>query len=126
MNNDAGRKIKFVRTKLFDYTQDYMAQKLSISQNAYCKIENGQVQPNYERLQQIADVFEMSVEDMLHINEKIVQKNCNNSASALYGDMHNQDNINELKKIYEQLLQEQKEKYEAQIEVLNIKLNSKK
>lgn len=60
------------------------------------------------------------------VNEKIVQKNCNNSASALYGVMHNHDNINALKKIYEQLLQEQKEKYEAQIEVLNIKLNSKK
>lgn len=28
---DVGRKIKFVRAKMFDYTQDYMAKKLGVA-----------------------------------------------------------------------------------------------
>lgn len=122
MYSEAGRKIKFLRTKLFDYTQDYMAQKLAISQNAYCKIENGQVQSTYKRLQQIAAIFEMKVEDMLNVNEKIVLNSDTNTTDALYNNMHNHNNVTEIRKLYEQLLKEQKEKYEAQIELLKLKV----
>ncbi len=47
------RKLRLERS----LTQEYVALELGISQNAYCKIENGQVQLTIERLQKIAAVL---------------------------------------------------------------------
>lgn len=42
-----------------DYTQDYLAVKLAISQNAYSKIELGYTKITVERLFQIAHILEV-------------------------------------------------------------------
>lgn len=42
-----------------DYTQDYLAIKLAISQNAYSKIELGYTKITVERLFQIAHILEV-------------------------------------------------------------------
>jgi transcriptional regulator with XRE-family HTH domain len=41
------------------YSQYFMANALTISQNAYCLLENGQTKFNFERLIQIAEIFEL-------------------------------------------------------------------
>ncbi|MBB6499773.1 helix-turn-helix domain-containing protein [Pedobacter cryoconitis] len=51
------RKIREFR----NYTQDYLAAKLSISQNAYSKIELGYSKLTVERLFQIAVILEVKV-----------------------------------------------------------------
>ncbi|QKJ31857.1 helix-turn-helix transcriptional regulator [Mucilaginibacter mali] len=43
-----------------DFTQDYLAVKLAISQNAYSKIELGYTKITVERLFQIAQILEVS------------------------------------------------------------------
>ena len=43
-----------------DFTQDYLAMKLSISQNAYSKIELGYTKITVERLFQIAQILEVN------------------------------------------------------------------
>lgn len=53
MITDLIRKLRLER----NLTQEYIAHELEISQNAYCKIENGQVNITVDRLQQIAGVF---------------------------------------------------------------------
>lgn len=115
VKNDVGRKIKFIRTKYFDYTQHYMASKLNISQNVYSRIESGQIklEKDDERLKQIASIFNMEIDDILNLSEKIVLNNCSNSAGALYGDMHNHNDVEMIKQLYERLLKETQEKYEA-------------
>lgn len=55
------RKIREFR----NYTQDYLAAKLSISQNAYSKIELGYSKITVERLFQIADILEVDVMHLL-------------------------------------------------------------
>ncbi|MDR2057487.1 MAG: helix-turn-helix domain-containing protein [Dysgonamonadaceae bacterium] len=50
------RNIKQIR-ELKDYTQEYMAQLLGISQSAYVKIEQGVTVLKIDRLQQIADTY---------------------------------------------------------------------
>ncbi|SDT65824.1 Helix-turn-helix [Mucilaginibacter mallensis] len=50
-----------------NYTQEYLAAKLDISQNAYSKIELGYTKITVERLFQIADVLEYDVTDLLSI-----------------------------------------------------------
>jgi transcriptional regulator with XRE-family HTH domain len=52
-----------------DYTQDYLAVKLSISQNAYSKIELGYTKITVERLFQIAHILEVDPVDLLNLND---------------------------------------------------------
>ena len=49
-----------------NYTQEYLALKLHISQNAYSKIELGYTKITLERLFQIADILEFDVVDFIN------------------------------------------------------------
>ena len=59
-----GNNIKVIR-ELRDYTQDYMADKLDMSQGNYSRIEKGAVVPNIDRLQSIADILEVDLSALL-------------------------------------------------------------
>lgn len=52
-----------------NYTQDYIAAKLAISQNAYSKIELGYTKITVERLFQIAQILEVDPIDLLSLDE---------------------------------------------------------
>jgi transcriptional regulator with XRE-family HTH domain len=49
-----------------NYTQEYLALKLHISQNAYSKIELGYTKITLERLFQIADILEFDVVEFIN------------------------------------------------------------
>lgn len=53
-----------------DYTQDYLAAKLNISQNAYSKIELGYSKITLERLFVIASVLEVSPSDIIDLEQE--------------------------------------------------------
>ena len=55
------RKIREFR----NYTQDYLAAKLQISQNAYSKIELGYSSITLNRLIEIAEILEIELVDMI-------------------------------------------------------------
>ena len=55
------RKIRELR----NYTQDYLAVKLKISQNAYSKIELGYSSITVHRLIQIAEILEVKLIDIV-------------------------------------------------------------
>ena len=63
--NDIARNIKQIR-ELKSFTQEYMAQKLDISQPAYVKIEQGLTTLKIDRLQQIADILEVDISALLN------------------------------------------------------------
>jgi transcriptional regulator with XRE-family HTH domain len=54
-----------------NYTQEYLAAKLSISQNAYSKIELGYTKITVERLFQIAAILDTDIHDLIN-TEKVV------------------------------------------------------
>ncbi|MFD2636626.1 helix-turn-helix domain-containing protein [Pedobacter mendelii] len=58
------RKIREYR----DYTQDYLAAKLKISQNAYSKIELGYSKLTIDRMFQIASILEIEVTRLLTLD----------------------------------------------------------
>lgn len=58
------RKIREYR----NYTQDYLAAKMSISQNAYSKIELGYSRITLDRLLQIAVVLEVDVTQLIYLD----------------------------------------------------------
>jgi len=57
---DTIRKLRLERS----FTQEYVALELGISQNAYCKIENGQVQLTIARLEKIAAILGMPLAEL--------------------------------------------------------------
>ena len=58
------RKIREYR----NYTQDYLAAKLEISQNAYSKIELGYSKLTLDRLFHIAIILDVDVKEILYFN----------------------------------------------------------
>ncbi|RKZ90351.1 MAG: XRE family transcriptional regulator [Candidatus Parabeggiatoa sp. nov. 1] len=64
-------KIKFIRS-VRGWTQEDVADKLGISTHAYAKIERGETDVNFSRLQQIAQVMEIELPRLLDLNDKNV------------------------------------------------------
>jgi len=65
------RKIREFR----NYTQDYLAAKLQISQNAYSKIELGYSSITLNRLIGVAEILEVDLADIICPNiEEIIQR----------------------------------------------------
>ena len=62
------RKVREYR----NYTQDYLAAKLLISQNAYSKIELGYSKITLDRLFQIAIILEVEVMQLISLDHKDV------------------------------------------------------
>lgn len=57
-----------------NYTQDYLAAKLKISQNAYSKIELGYSSITLNRLVEIAGILEIDLVDLVcHDSENVIQ-----------------------------------------------------
>jgi len=71
MKETLSNKIKAIAANIrntrerLGYTQEYLAAKLSISQNAYSKIELGYTKITVERLFQIAAILEVEVYDLI-------------------------------------------------------------
>ena len=61
-------KIKEIRT-LRGFSQQYMAEKLELSQMAYSKIENNVTQLNWDKLNRISQILSINIWDLID-NEK--------------------------------------------------------
>lgn len=51
------------------WTQEEMAERLSMSKNGYAKIERGDTRSNLGRLEQIAEVFGIDIMELLSYGE---------------------------------------------------------
>jgi transcriptional regulator with XRE-family HTH domain len=99
-----GQKIKKLR-ELKNFTQEFMAKELNLSQSAYSKIESGETDIPYSRLEEVAQVLGMRPEDVVAFNEHMV-----------FNVMHNQTGNGLV--IQNQLAPGEKKLYEEQIELL--------
>lgn len=109
MSIESGLRIKRLR-EFRNFTQQYLADKLEISQNAYSKIENGSTKLTIERLEQIARLLDVPVDTVL--SEKSVFNFENNTISKFYAHI---ENLHEEK---EGILQQQIEFLQKQNEQL--------
>jgi transcriptional regulator with XRE-family HTH domain len=66
-----GSKIKKLR-ELKNFTQDFMASSLGISQGAYSRLELGESEITYGRLEKISEILEIKPEDIITFNESMV------------------------------------------------------
>ena len=99
-----GQKIKKLR-ELKNFTQEYMAQQLDMTQSSYSKIENGETDVTYSKLEKIAQALQLRPEDIITFNEHMV-----------FNVMHNNNSQNGL--IVNQMTDEIKKSHQEQIKSL--------
>lgn len=82
--------IKSMR-ELKNYTQEYMAQRLDITQAAYSKIEKGNTSISFDKLEKIATVFEVDLEAIIRFNSGL------GPAGSLYKTSHSSETYSGLR-----------------------------
>ncbi|GIZ16311.1 helix-turn-helix domain-containing protein [Capnocytophaga catalasegens] len=98
-------KIRKVRENK-NYTQEFMAESLHISQRAYSSIENGKTQLTIERLFDISKILEVSVSEILNLDNNNIYNNFNNQGLKNRGHLVNfkQNDLEEIKLLYERII----------------------
>ncbi len=125
INMILGNKIKKIR-ELRDLTQEFVAAELGLNQSAYSKIESGAVDISYSKLEKIALVFGMKVEDIVSFNEQMVFNvmNNQNGQNGLVINNNNPASDNE-KNLYEKQIDSLKEEINYLKSVLDKLLSGK-
>ena len=105
---DIGEKIKKVR-ELRDYSQEYMAIQLKMTQGGYSNLEQSG-DPTYSKLKKIAAIFDLSLTDLINFDEKKI-------FSSYLGNITGDNNtITESNIISDKLLEEElKAQYNARL-----------
>lgn len=102
-----GTRIKHLREQRH-YSQEYMAGKLNISQPAYSKIESESSNVNLDRLEQIAQIFELNIADLLSSEQVFFNQVSHNH--QVNGVMYTQVELSSSERsLYENLIQQLKE-----------------
>lgn len=110
---DIGHNIKKLR-EIRGYSQEYVANKVDLSQKGLSRIENGEVSPTYDMMLAICSTLEITIQELLNFNEAIIFNNIATSQTGGEYIAYNNTNIKEVKELYEKLLQEK----ERTIEIL--------
>ncbi|MFB9076784.1 helix-turn-helix transcriptional regulator [Flavobacterium procerum] len=98
-------KIKSIR-ELKNYTQEYMAEKLGVTQAGYSKIEKGKTSLSYEKLVEIGKILDVSVEDIISFDYHRYFNNFNRVTGNNNGSiLINTENTSVLKELYEDKIQ---------------------
>ncbi len=95
-----GEKIRMFRTSK-GISQEYMAEKLSITQPAYANIESSKTKLSVDRLKEIAKILQVNVEEIVNFDDRISIQNVSNAQIGTGTYNHNVENkllINSLEK----------------------------
>jgi transcriptional regulator with XRE-family HTH domain len=106
--NNIGQKIKKIR-EIKGFKQDYMADNLEITQQSYSNIESNKIDVSFSKIEQIAKLFGMRLEDLLTFDERVVF-NLNAQHTHAVSGIYNSNFPQELKQLYEEQIQLLKEK----------------
>lgn len=102
---DYNFKIKKLR-EMRNFTQEYMAHCLQLTQRSYSSIENGKTQLTIERLKEIADILKVGIGEILDLeNQNVYNNNFNNHGAENKGNLvFKQDSFDALKELYERII----------------------
>jgi transcriptional regulator with XRE-family HTH domain len=85
---ELSNKLKSIR-KLRNFTQETVAEKLGISTYSYAKIERGETDVKYSRLQQITKIMGIELEDLFSWDDKKVFNFNENNLSNYENNIQN-------------------------------------
>lgn len=114
---EIGQKIKKLR-ELRNFSQEYMAIQLGISQVAYSKIETGLTRLDLKRLEKIAETLDIDPFTLMSFDDKYIFNNnsTNNQGGNIVNHYHAEKNE-------KRLLIERVEKVEHEITKINEKID---
>jgi transcriptional regulator with XRE-family HTH domain len=99
-----GEKIKKLR-ELRNFTQEYMAEKLAISQNAYSKIERNETDVSYSRVESVAKILDVDVLDIIGFDEKKLLFNISDNKDQSHNGLIIHTGLSDKEKtLYEQMV----------------------
>ena len=101
MISNVGLNIRKIR-ELKNYSQDYVSDKLSISQSSYSDIENNKVNISEERLEEISKILQVSTDTIKNFDEKVVFNSCNQSGNY---NTYYIDQIEKIEGLYKELIE---------------------
>lgn len=99
---NVGTKVKRMR-ELRNYSQEYVADKIGISQSNYARLEKNEVTISEERLKAIAHVLGTTEDAIKAFDDSIIFNITQgpNSAAGLNCEVHNYQISPEIKQLYE-------------------------
>ena len=102
--NNIGNNIKTFR-ELKNYSQEYMAEALGVTQATLSRIENGHTQVKMDRLQHIAEFLEVDVSTLLsNTNFHFVFNSIANQSGYIVNQTNNDVDIEMIRKIIQEEL----------------------
>jgi transcriptional regulator with XRE-family HTH domain len=87
MDKKMGQKVRMVR-ELKGFSQEYMAHSLGMSQRGYSKLERDESKLDWERITQIAKLFEMEPLDLVSFDDNLIFNHC--TQSGKFNQFYNQ------------------------------------
>ncbi len=87
-----GNKIKKWR-EIRNFSQEYMASKLDMSQANYSRIETDQIDIQLNVLQKITQILDVTIEDILRFDPKYFFNNTNFNSSTFTGNIQSPSNV---------------------------------
>lgn len=81
-------KIKYLR-EFNHWTQEEMAERVHMSPSGYAKIERGETKLHYDKLVQIAQIFNMNLSDLVDSDKGLffyMNENCDNNSLTYYSN----------------------------------------
>ena len=100
-----GNNIKQIR-ELKNFSQEYVAQELGLSQASYARIENGTIVPKVDRLQRIADILEVDLSTLMNATNvfNIIFNATANQSGYINNQSNNSIDIEMIRKIIQEEL----------------------
>lgn len=117
---EIGVRIKRLREDK-NYSQDYLAQKLGITQKAYSKIETNQTRLSVDNLLRISEVLETSINKILDVDGGTVYNNYSTHNGE--GIVINKTTSDKIIDLYDRLLKSKDDEIEALKKLLESKKN---
>lgn len=93
-------KIRNMR-ELKNFTQEYMAEKLGITQAGYSKIESGATKLSYNKIEEISKVLGVQTEELLAFDSQKYFNSFNNVKGSNNGSVTIKVEDGDIKKLYE-------------------------
>jgi transcriptional regulator with XRE-family HTH domain len=112
-----GSKIKKMR-ELRNFTQDFVAESIGISQASYSEIETDKTDVSLSRLSQIAEVLGVSTSDIISFDERLILHINENKglASNVYKNMTDTKSVDKIEALNERRFEEMRQIYESRLQ----------
>lgn len=92
MTKPVGFKIRQLR-EMKGLSQDYVSNKLGISQRAYSKLERNETKIDWTRISTIAEILELDPLDLVTFEDSLVFNNCRQSGKFEQFNNHYPDKL---------------------------------